>query len=146
MADNPQTPTLSRGQRSSTLKTTYLVLYNFVSSILWSTILGRVLLIAAVHGTADVYTGVGQFAKWTQTLALAEVLHAAFGRFGHLSVFSEVVQEAEEQEGCRVPHWKMRKWFREREKERGRGLYMGRPTEILLYRKGPLTSIQSSLN
>ncbi|GAB7347136.1 hypothetical protein MBLNU459_g3260t1 [Dothideomycetes sp. NU459] len=79
MADNPQIPSPSRGQRSSSLKTTYLVLYNFVSSILWSTVLGRVLLIAAIHGTSEVYSGVGNFTKWTQTLALAEVLHAAFG-------------------------------------------------------------------
>ncbi|TIA62975.1 PTPLA-domain-containing protein [Aureobasidium pullulans] len=80
MADRPQQPVRPAAERkSSPLKTGYLVLYNAISTILWGTILGRVLLIAGVHGTRYVFPGVGEFAKWTQTLALLEVVHAAVG-------------------------------------------------------------------
>lgn len=70
----------ARRSRTSTPVQIYLILYNFISAILWSTILGRVILITAIHGTGMVYLGVGQFTKWTQTLALLEVVHAAIGR------------------------------------------------------------------
>jgi hypothetical protein len=80
MADRPQEPVrVARERKSSPVKTGYLVLYNAVSTILWATILGRVLLVASVHGTKYVFPAVGEFAKWTQTLALLEVVHAAVG-------------------------------------------------------------------
>jgi very-long-chain (3R)-3-hydroxyacyl-CoA dehydratase len=82
MADRPQEPVrVARERKSSPVKTGYLVLYNAVSTILWATILGRVLLVASVHGTKYVFPAVGEFAKWTQTLALLEVVHAAVGEF-----------------------------------------------------------------
>ncbi|KAG9903216.1 PTPLA-domain-containing protein, partial [Aureobasidium melanogenum] len=80
MADRPQQPARpARERKSSPVKTGYLVLYNAVSTILWATILGRVLLVSSVHGTRYVFPAVGEFAKWTQTLALLEVVHAAVG-------------------------------------------------------------------
>ncbi|KAL1303907.1 hypothetical protein AAFC00_000361 [Neodothiora populina] len=65
----------------SAAKKYYLIAYNFVSAILWSTVLGRVLMVGLIHGFSgsNVYLGVGEFAKWTQTLAALEVLHAAVG-------------------------------------------------------------------
>jgi very-long-chain (3R)-3-hydroxyacyl-CoA dehydratase len=75
---------VARERKSSPVKTGYLVLYNAVSTILWATILGRVLLVASVHGTKYVFPAVGEFAKWTQTLALLEVVHAAVGEFWSL--------------------------------------------------------------
>ncbi|CAC9888406.1 unnamed protein product [Aureobasidium pullulans] len=91
MADRPQQPVRPAAERkSSPLKTGYLVLYNAISTILWGTILGRVLLIAGVHGTRYVFPGVGEFAKWTQTLALLEVVHAAVGELRFISFFSGV--------------------------------------------------------
>jgi very-long-chain (3R)-3-hydroxyacyl-CoA dehydratase len=65
--------------QSSSPKTQYLILYNFVSAVLWLAVLGRVVLLVPLVGFARVYPGAGNFAKWTQTLALLEVLHAAFG-------------------------------------------------------------------
>ncbi|TKA73409.1 hypothetical protein B0A55_04272 [Friedmanniomyces simplex] len=62
-----------------TYRTLYLILYNFVSALLWSVILGRVLLIGGLHGYRNVHVGVGEFTKWTQTLAALEVVHAALG-------------------------------------------------------------------
>ncbi|KAK2627345.1 hypothetical protein QTJ16_003311 [Diplocarpon rosae] len=63
--------------RSSSLKKQYLILYNFVSAFLWLTVLGRVLLLIPLVGFGRVYPGVGRFTKWTQSLALLEVVHAA---------------------------------------------------------------------
>lgn len=62
------------------LKTTYLVLYNFVSAVLWLTILGRVVSISSLTGSTDmVFKTTSEFTKWTQTLALLEVAHSALG-------------------------------------------------------------------
>ena len=80
MADRPQDgKTRSRSKEASAAKTNYLILYNFVSAVLWSSVLGRVLLVSGLHGYPYTYLAVGQFAKWTQTLAVLEVLHAALG-------------------------------------------------------------------
>jgi very-long-chain (3R)-3-hydroxyacyl-CoA dehydratase len=64
---------------SSNPKTQYLILYNFVSSILWLVVLGRTVLLVPMLGFSRVYPGVGKFTKWTQTLACLEIVHAAFG-------------------------------------------------------------------
>lgn len=69
----------ARPLQSSSPKTQYLILYNFVSAILWTIILGRVLILIPIVGFGGVYDGVGQFTKWTQTLALMEVVHSAVG-------------------------------------------------------------------
>jgi hypothetical protein len=66
--------------QSSSPKTQYLILYNFVSAILWLIVLGRVVLLVPIVGFGRMYPGVGRFAKWTQTMALLEVVHAATGR------------------------------------------------------------------
>ncbi|KAK0945916.1 hypothetical protein LTR29_002496 [Friedmanniomyces endolithicus] len=62
-----------------TYRTLYLILYNFVSALLWSVILGRVLLITTLFGYRSVHSGVADFTRWTQTLAALEILHAAVG-------------------------------------------------------------------
>lgn len=68
--------------QSSSPRKQYLILYNFVSAILWTVVLGRVLLLVPFVGFGNVYGGVGRFAKFTQTLALLEVVHAATGKLG----------------------------------------------------------------
>lgn len=68
-------PSASRQQ----LKSQYLTLYNFVSAILWVAVFGRVVLLIPLVGAQNVYGGVGEFTKWTQTVALLEVLHSALG-------------------------------------------------------------------
>lgn len=82
--DAPVEPTAAskRGPKplqSSNPKTQYLILYNFVSSILWLVVLGRTVLLVPLVGFARVYPGVGNFTKWTQTLACLEIVHAATG-------------------------------------------------------------------
>lgn len=62
-------------------KAFYLILYNLVSAALWSVIVVRVLQINAQEGHEKVYAGIGEYTKWTQTLAGLEVLHAAIGRW-----------------------------------------------------------------
>ena len=59
--------------------TNYLIAYNFMSALLWFAVLGRVILLIPLAGFENVYGGVGQFVKWTQTLAFLEVLHSAVG-------------------------------------------------------------------
>jgi very-long-chain (3R)-3-hydroxyacyl-CoA dehydratase len=66
--------------RSSSPKTQYLILYNFVSALLWLVVLTRVLLLVPLVGYSSTYAGVGQFAKWTQTMAVLEIVHAAAGK------------------------------------------------------------------
>jgi very-long-chain (3R)-3-hydroxyacyl-CoA dehydratase len=65
------------------LSAQYLILYNLVSAILWVSVLGRVVLLTPIVGFNNVYGGVGQFAKWTQTLAVLEIVHSAIGTFPH---------------------------------------------------------------
>ncbi|KAL3423064.1 protein tyrosine phosphatase-like protein [Phlyctema vagabunda] len=65
--------------QSSSPKIQYLILYNFVSAVLWLAVLGRVLLLVPLVGFGRAYEGVGSFTKWTQTLALLEVVHSATG-------------------------------------------------------------------
>jgi len=57
----------------------FLILYNFISATLWFSILGRVLVVLFIFNSSRVYLGVGQFAKWTQTLALLEIVFSATG-------------------------------------------------------------------
>lgn len=65
--------------RKRPLKTQYLILYNFISAILWLAVFSRVVILLPIVGHKNVYGGVGEFAKWTQTVALLEVLHSASG-------------------------------------------------------------------
>lgn len=75
-SDAPRKPA-RKPLTSSSPQVQYLILYNFVSAILWLAVLGRVLLLVPLVGFGRVYRGVGIFAKWTQTLALLEILHSA---------------------------------------------------------------------
>jgi very-long-chain (3R)-3-hydroxyacyl-CoA dehydratase len=60
-----------------TAKTTYLLLYNTLSSTLWLRILLSV--IAAILSSNNVYPHLEPQTRWTQTLAIVEILHAATG-------------------------------------------------------------------
>ncbi|KAF4201580.1 hypothetical protein CNMCM8927_001369 [Aspergillus lentulus] len=60
-----------------TIKTTYLILYNTLSSTLWLRILVGV--IAAFLSSNNVYPHLEPQTRWTQTLAIVEILHAATG-------------------------------------------------------------------
>jgi very-long-chain (3R)-3-hydroxyacyl-CoA dehydratase len=73
MADKPKPP------KASPLKTTYLILYNFASAVAWSVVLGRTILLLYLHGPASVYAHTGEWTKWTQTMAVMEVLHSLLG-------------------------------------------------------------------
>jgi very-long-chain (3R)-3-hydroxyacyl-CoA dehydratase len=66
--------------QASSPKTRYLILYNLVCALLWAVVLGRVVLAVLLSGFGSTYAGVGQFAKWTQTIAVLEIVHAAAGK------------------------------------------------------------------
>ncbi|KAI0480142.1 PTPLA-domain-containing protein [Xylariaceae sp. FL0804] len=79
MADASKPARRAPSSSSSPVKNGYLVLYNAVSAALWAVVLGRALAAAASGGSAAVYPAVGEFCKWTQTLAGMEVLHSLLG-------------------------------------------------------------------
>ncbi|KAL2854344.1 tyrosine phosphatase-like protein [Aspergillus pseudoustus] len=54
----------------------YLLLYNSVSALLWLRIL---LTIVASYSDPEIYTIVETWTRWTQTLAVIEILHATTG-------------------------------------------------------------------
>lgn len=64
-------------------KRAYLVAYNALSALLWSVVLGRTVATLAAHGLetgpALVYPAVGEWTKWTQTLAGLEIVHSVLG-------------------------------------------------------------------
>lgn len=67
----------------STLKRTYLIAYNAISAVLWAVVFGRtagVLLMRGTEGFSLVYPVVGDWTKWTQTLAGLEMVHALLGQ------------------------------------------------------------------
>jgi very-long-chain (3R)-3-hydroxyacyl-CoA dehydratase len=66
-------------KRSSPVKTTYLILYNAISAILWATVLGRTVATNLESGPAAVHSTTGDFVLWTQTLMILDVFHALFG-------------------------------------------------------------------
>ncbi|TWU73694.1 hypothetical protein ED733_004832 [Metarhizium rileyi] len=74
MADKPKP-----AKPASPLKTAYLILYNLASAIAWSVVLGRTLGTLYLGGQAAVYTVVGEWTKWTQTMAVTEILHSLLG-------------------------------------------------------------------
>lgn len=69
----------SRSTPNRRLQSQYLVSYNLVCAVLWAAVLGRVVLLIPLVGFENVHGGVGEFTKWTQTLALLEVAHSALG-------------------------------------------------------------------
>lgn len=73
------TPNRSSAQTRAQQKQYYLIGYNLLNSILWTAILGRLLLLIPLVGFQNVYGGVGDFAKWSQTLAVLEIVHSATG-------------------------------------------------------------------
>ncbi|KKY29370.1 putative protein tyrosine phosphatase [Diaporthe ampelina] len=70
-------------RRMSAPKRAYLVAYNAASALLWSVVLGRTAATLAAHGLETgpmlVYPAVGEWTKWTQTLAALEIVHSVLG-------------------------------------------------------------------
>ena len=55
------------------MKTPYLILYNTLSAALWA----RILLTVVTTPASDLYQSIEPWARGTQTLAIAEIFHAA---------------------------------------------------------------------
>ncbi|KAJ3942154.1 uncharacterized protein N0V96_007648 [Colletotrichum fioriniae] len=82
---------LPQRRQSSPLKNGYLIAYNFVSAVAWATVLGRTVALFALRGPHFVHLGVGDWTRWTQTMAAMEVLHALLGVV-RAPVFTTVMQ------------------------------------------------------
>lgn len=63
----------------SQIKGLYLTSYNFASALLWATVLWRTVIVAALRGPMFVPFVVDEFLRYTQTLALLEVVHSLLG-------------------------------------------------------------------
>ncbi|CAN8097160.1 unnamed protein product [Discula destructiva] len=63
----------------SGLKRVYLVAYNSVNAALWAIVLVRTVQMLTIGGPEAVYPAVGEFTKWTQTLAGLEIVHSVLG-------------------------------------------------------------------
>jgi very-long-chain (3R)-3-hydroxyacyl-CoA dehydratase len=72
---------------SSALKSPYLILYNGTFAALWLTLLIRIGALGPLSSYGQTYAVVGDFAKWIQTAALLEVVHAAIGQLIPAPVF-----------------------------------------------------------
>ncbi|KAK1462195.1 protein tyrosine phosphatase-like protein [Colletotrichum melonis] len=81
MADTATAAAKPQRRQSSPLKNGYLIAYNFVSAVAWATVLGRTVALFALRGPHFVHLGVGDWTRWTQTMAAMEVLHALLGSF-----------------------------------------------------------------
>ncbi|KAL8763219.1 MAG: hypothetical protein Q9184_000937 [Pyrenodesmia sp. 2 TL-2023] len=57
----------------------YLTAYNSVCALLWFSVFGRVVLLIPITGHESIYEAAGDITKWTQTVAVLEILHSAFG-------------------------------------------------------------------
>lgn len=60
-------------------KRTYLVGFNALSAALWSVVLVRTVQTLLSQGHDAVYPTVGEWTKWTQTLAGLEIIHSVLG-------------------------------------------------------------------
>ncbi|KAE8335207.1 hypothetical protein BDV24DRAFT_171520 [Aspergillus arachidicola] len=67
---------MSPKQEPLSPKRAYLLFYNAISTILWLRIL---LAVLTTHDPASTYTTLEPWTRWTQTLAVAEILHSAAG-------------------------------------------------------------------
>ncbi|KAL8995595.1 MAG: hypothetical protein Q9169_004706 [Polycauliona sp. 2 TL-2023] len=73
--ERPAPPPLTKGE----VVKEYLTAYNSVCALLWLSVLGRVVVVLPITGVESVYEAAGDFTKWTQTVAILEILHSAFG-------------------------------------------------------------------
>ncbi|KAB8218082.1 tyrosine phosphatase-like protein [Aspergillus novoparasiticus] len=67
---------MSPKQEPLSPKRAYLLFYNAISTILWLRIL---LAVLTTHDPASTYITLEPWTRWTQTLAVAEILHSAAG-------------------------------------------------------------------
>jgi very-long-chain (3R)-3-hydroxyacyl-CoA dehydratase len=76
--DRPSDSQKPRSSASSP-KNSYLIAYNTLSACLWSIVLSRTILLTCTAGPERIYPTIGDFVKWTQTLAGLEILHSLIG-------------------------------------------------------------------
>ncbi|KAL8981860.1 MAG: hypothetical protein Q9205_003472 [Flavoplaca limonia] len=73
--ERPSPPPLTKGEVAKE----YLTAYNAICALLWLSVFGRTVVILPITGVESVYEAAGDFTKWTQTVAILEILHSAFG-------------------------------------------------------------------
>ncbi|CAI4217860.1 unnamed protein product [Parascedosporium putredinis] len=79
MANNQKQPARATKKGPSGLKLIYLILYNLFSAVAWGTVLWRTVAINVQSGPYAVFPGIGEWTRWTQTVAGLEILHSLLG-------------------------------------------------------------------
>jgi very-long-chain (3R)-3-hydroxyacyl-CoA dehydratase len=67
------------GENTVKARNDYLISYNAVSAILWSSVLSLVLGTAVTKGIGQVFDNAADFTRMVQSLAVLEILHSAAG-------------------------------------------------------------------
>lgn len=79
MADSSKNAPKEAKKGPSGLKLVYLITYNLVSTVAWLVLLACTVSVNGMEGPSFVYPEIGDWVRWTQTLAGLEILHAALG-------------------------------------------------------------------
>jgi very-long-chain (3R)-3-hydroxyacyl-CoA dehydratase len=66
-------------KEASALATWYLVAYNSLCAVLWGTVLGYAVVVPLYKGYPFLGIVANDFVRWTQTIAVLEILHSLFG-------------------------------------------------------------------
>ncbi|KAF8538153.1 tyrosine phosphatase-like protein [Trichophaea hybrida] len=70
---------MAERQPTTSLTTRYLITYNTLSTLLWSFLLIRTLLLLPLVGPTNLYPSLGFPTTWIQSLAVLEILHLLLG-------------------------------------------------------------------
>ena len=73
-------PPTKKSHHQSRQTKIYLLAYNFNNAVLWGVIFLRTIFHAATGGFASVQSSMSDLVPFTQTLALLEIAHSAFGK------------------------------------------------------------------
>lgn len=68
----------------SSLRTSYLVVYNTINALLWVYIFSSIVL-SPFQSPQTTYATLEPWTRWTQTIAILEILHAALGKSSLIS-------------------------------------------------------------
>lgn len=73
------TTSLPQSDNMPSLRTTYLVTYNTINALLWLYIFSSIIL-SPFQSPQTTYATLEPWTRWTQTIAILEILHAALGK------------------------------------------------------------------
>ncbi|CAK42853.1 hypothetical protein AnigIFM59636_008738 [Aspergillus niger] len=73
----------------SSLRTTYLVTYNSINALLWLYIFSSI-VVSPFQSPQTTYSTLEPWTRWTQTIAILEILHASLTRSPIFTTFTQI--------------------------------------------------------